>query len=120
MGPPGDIRPKARLKLKYIKKTKPHSWLGKNDASKGPTKNVEDDLMTLYTVPRYKIVPYLLTVPCKIFHPSSISFQVKVFYALCTVFYFRLTLLLILILNVYNSSFILQYIFVLSKYNIQH
>jgi len=51
MGPPGDIRPKARLKLKYIKKTKPHSWLGKNDASKGPTKNVEDDLMTLYTVP---------------------------------------------------------------------
>ena len=81
MGPPGDIRPKARLKFKYTKKTKPHSWLGKNDASKGPSKNVEDDLMTLYTVPRYKIVPYLLTVPCKIFHPSSISFQVKVFYA---------------------------------------
>jgi len=51
MGPPVDIRPKARLKLKYIKKTKPHSWLGKNDASKGPSKNVDHDLMTLYSVP---------------------------------------------------------------------
>ena len=112
MGPTGDIRPKARLKLKYTKKTKPHTWLGKNDASKEPTKNVDHDLMTLYSVPRYKITLFLLTVLSKNI-PSRYKF-------LCTVFYFRLTLLLILIVNVYNSPFILQYIFVLSKYKIQH
>ena len=63
MGPPGDIRPKARLKLKCTKKTKPRTWLGKNDASKVPTKNVDDSLLTLYTVPRYEIKLFLPTVP---------------------------------------------------------
>ena len=56
MGPPSDIRPtpRYRLKLKHKKVTKPDTWLGRDDVSNRQQEKVEDDLFMLYNVPRYE------------------------------------------------------------------